>query len=41
MNDRILILLMSILGIGLAINPYTNKINSGLFKGAVALFLDY
>ena len=38
MNDRILILLMSTLGIGLAINPYTSKINPGLFKGGAWLF---
>ena len=38
MDDRLLLLLMSALGIGLAINPYTNKINPGLFKGAAWLF---
>jgi hypothetical protein len=29
---------MSALGLGLAINPYTNSINPGLFKGAAWLF---
>jgi hypothetical protein len=38
MNDRLLILLMSTLGIGLAINPYTSSINPGLLKGATWLF---
>ncbi len=38
MNDRILLLLMTTLGIGLAVNPYTNVINPGLFKGATWLF---
>jgi len=38
MSDKILILLMSTLGIGLALNPYTSVINPGLFKGATWLF---
>ena len=38
MNDRLLIILMSTLGIGLAINPYTNSINPGLFKSTARLF---
>ena len=37
MSDKLLILLMSALGIGLAINPYTNSINPGLFKGTTWL----
>ena len=38
MNERILIIVMSALGIGLAINPYTDSINPRLFKGTAWLF---
>ena len=38
MTGQLLILLMSALGIGLAINPTTSSINPGLFKGAAWLF---
>ena len=38
MNEKILIVAMSALGIGLSINPYTGSINPGLFKGAAWLF---
>jgi hypothetical protein len=37
LKDRILIIVMSALGIGLAINPYTGRINAGLFKGTAWL----
>jgi hypothetical protein len=33
MTDRVLILVMSALGILLAMNPSTSKIDSGLMKG--------
>lgn len=38
MNNRILILVMLALGVSLGINPYTSKINTGLFKGTTWLF---
>jgi hypothetical protein len=38
MSERLLIILMSALGIGLAINPYTSGINPGLLKGTAWLF---
>ena len=38
MESQILILLMSMLGIGLALNPATDRINPGLLKGATWLF---
>jgi len=38
MKNRILIVVMSSLGIGMALNPYTNKINPGLVKGTAWLF---
>ena len=38
MTDQLLIVLMSALGIGLAVNPITSGINPGLFKGATWLF---
>ena len=38
MTSQLLILLMSALGIGLAVNPATSGINPGLFKGATWLF---
>ena len=38
MRNQLLIILMSALGIGLAINPATSAINPGLFKGATWLF---
>ena len=38
MEGRLLIVLMSSLGIGLAVNPATSGINPGLFKGATWLF---
>lgn len=38
MTSQLLIVLMSALGIGLAVNPATSWINPGLFKGAAWLF---
>ena len=38
MTSQLLILLMSALGIGLAVTPATSGINPGLFKGAAWLF---
>jgi hypothetical protein len=38
MTGQILIVLMSALGIGLAVTPATSGINPGLFKGATWLF---
>ena len=38
MKGQLLIVLMSALGIGLAVNPATSGINPGLFKGATWLF---
>lgn len=38
MTDRLLIVLMSALGIGLAVTPATSGVNPGLFKGATWLF---
>ena len=38
MTGQLLIVLMSALGIGLAVNPATSGINSGLFKSATWLF---
>lgn len=38
MTSQLLILLMSALGIGLAVTPATSGINPGLFKGATWLF---
>lgn len=38
MTNQLLILLMSTLGIGLAITPVTSNINPGLLKGAAWLF---
>ena len=38
MTNQLLILLMSALGIVLAVNPTTSAINPGLFKGATWLF---
>ncbi len=38
MTSQLLILLMSVLGIGLAVNPATTKISPALFKGATWLF---
>jgi hypothetical protein len=38
MTSQLLIILMSALGIGLAITPATSGINPGLFKGAAWLF---
>lgn len=37
MEQELLLLFMSALGIGLGLNPITNKINSGLFKGSTWL----
>ena len=38
MGGQLLIVLMSALGVGLAVNPATSGINPGLFKGATWLF---
>ena len=38
MKGQLLIVLMSALGIGLAVNPATSGINPGLFKAATWLF---
>ena len=38
MTSQLLIVLMSALGTGLALNPATNKINPGLLKVATWLF---
>ena len=38
MQNQLLILLMTALGIGLAVNPATSAINPGLFKGVTWLF---
>lgn len=38
MTGQLLIVLMSALGIGLAVNSATSGINPGLFKGATWLF---
>ena len=38
MTSQLLIVLMSALGIGLAVNPVTSAINPGLVKGAAWLF---
>jgi len=38
MTDQLLIILMSALGIGLAVIPATSGINPGLLKGATWLF---
>jgi len=38
MTDQLLIILISTLKIGLAVNPTTSGINPGLFKGATWLF---
>ena len=38
MKGQLLIVLMSALGIGLAVNPATSEINPGLFKGVAWLF---
>ena len=38
MTVQVLMLLMSALGIGLAVNPATSGINPGLFKSATWLF---
>ena len=38
MTGQILIILMSALGIGLAVNPTTSGINPSLFKAATWLF---
>ena len=38
MTGQLLIVLMSALGIGLAVNPTINAINPSLFKGATRLF---
>ena len=38
MKKQLLIVLMSGLGIGLAVTPAINGINPGLFKGATWLF---
>ena len=38
MTGQLLIVLMSALGIGLALNPATSGINPGLFKGVTWLF---
>lgn len=38
MTSQLLIVLMSALGIGLAVTPATSGINPGLFKGAAWLF---
>lgn len=37
-SHRALLLVMTCLGLGLAINPYTNKINTSLLKGTTWLF---
>lgn len=37
MTDRLLLVLMVALGIGLAVTPATSRINPGLFKGAAWL----
>ena len=38
MTGQLLIVLMSALGIGLAVNPATSGINTGLFKATTWLF---
>lgn len=38
MTNQLLIILMSALGIGLAVTPATSGINPGLFKAAAWLF---
>lgn len=38
MTGQLLIVLMSALGIGLALNPATNSVNPGLLKGGSWLF---
>lgn len=38
MQGQLLILLMSVLGVSLAVIPATSRINPGLFKGAAWLF---
>ena len=38
MTSQLLIVLMSALGIGLAVTPATSGINPGLFKGTAWLF---
>ena len=38
MTGQLLIVLMSALGIGLALTPATSGINPGLFKGGAWLF---
>lgn len=38
MQNQLLIVVMSAIGIGLALNPATSSINPGLFKGASWLF---
>ena len=38
MTSQLLIVLMTVLGIGLAVTPATSGINPGLFKGATWLF---
>jgi hypothetical protein len=38
MKNSLLIVLMSAVGISLALNPITNKINPGLLKGGTWLF---
>ena len=38
MTSQLLIVLMSALGINLAVNPVTSGINPGLFKGTAWLF---
>lgn len=38
MRNQLLIVLMSALGISLAVTPATSEINPGLFKGAAWLF---
>jgi hypothetical protein len=38
MTSQLLIILMAALRISLGINPAINKINPGLFKGAIWLF---
>lgn len=38
MQNQLLIVLMSVLGAGLAVNPATSAINPGLVKGVTWLF---
>jgi hypothetical protein len=38
MNERLLMVLMTALGVGLALNPVAGKINPNLFKASTWLF---